>query len=333
MTFNRRTFIAGAATLAASSSLAAPALAQAKTKVRIGYLHTIAVDGQMWLADHLGAWGKHGLDPDFKQFQTGLELFQAMVGGSLDMLSTGAVISNFPARGQGKMFIANCVEYATAQLWVREDQGIKSFADLKGKRIATTTGTTAHVFLDTALRANGIDPKDVEVLNQRMPDAVTSFISGAVPAVALWVPFNIPVRDKVPGAKKLIDASAYYPQAAIVAGWAASNDFHAKQREVLTRVVKAWGEGNDMLLGKTDEALDFLQKKHYPQVPPSDLKEQFAGGKLFPTQEWSKLFADGTVTKWLQQVTDFYVRFANISNAVPASQYFDTSIYVDATKS
>ena len=136
MTINRRTLIAGAATLAASSTLAAPALAQAKTKVRIGYLHTIAVDGQIWLADHLGAWGKHGLEPDFKQFQTGLELFQAMVGGSLDMLSTGAVISNFPARGQGKMFIANCVEYATAQLWVREDQGIKSFADLKGKRHA-----------------------------------------------------------------------------------------------------------------------------------------------------------------------------------------------------
>jgi len=33
-----------------------------------------------------------------------------------------------------------------------------------------------------------------------MPEAVTSFISGAVPAVALWVPFNIAVREKVPGA-------------------------------------------------------------------------------------------------------------------------------------
>ncbi len=61
------------------------------------------------------------------------------------------MISNFPARGQGKVFLINNVEFATAQLWVREDQGIKSFADLKGKRIATTTGTTAHVFLDTAL--------------------------------------------------------------------------------------------------------------------------------------------------------------------------------------
>jgi NitT/TauT family transport system substrate-binding protein len=231
------------------------------------------------------------------------------------------------------MFIANAVEFATAQLWVRSDQGIASFADLKGKRIATTTGTTAHVFLDTALRANKLDPaKDVEILNQRMAEAVTSFISGAVPAVALWVPFNVTVRDKVPGAKKLVDASAYYPQAAIVSGWAASNDFHAKNREVLARVARAWSEGNTMLVNKPDEALAILQKDHYQQVPLADLKEQFAAQKVFSNADWARLFRDATVTKWLQQVTDFFVRFGGIQNAVPAEQYFDPKIYLDAVK-
>src|SRR5204862_3092663 len=166
---------------------------------------------------------KHGVELELVPFTTGLELFQAMVGGSLDTLATGAVLSNFPARGQGKAFLINDVEFATAQLWVRDDMGVKSFADLKGKKISTTTGTTAHVFLDNALRANKLDPaKDVEIVNQRMAEAVTSFIAGAVPAVALWVPFNVTVRDKVPGARMLVDASKYYPQAAIVSGWAAS---------------------------------------------------------------------------------------------------------------
>lgn len=332
MPINRRSLLKSTTAAVGASALGMPALAQAKTKIRVGYLHTLAVDGQMWLADHQGSWAKHGLEPDFKQFTTGLELFQAMVGGSLDMLSTGAVISNFPARGQGKMFLANCIEFATAQLWVREDQGIKSFADLKGKRIATTTGTTAHVFLDTALRANNIDPKDVEILNQRMAEAVTSFIAGAVPAVALWVPFNVTVRDKVPGAKMLVNASAYYPKAAIISGWAASNDYHAKNQEVLARVIKAWAEGNDMLVGKTDEALDLLQKKHYPQVPLTDLKEQYAAQKTFTTADWRKSYSDGTLTNWLQQVTDFYVRVANIQNAVPAAQYFDPKLFLDTMK-
>lgn len=336
MTQNRRQFIGNAAAGAAAIGLGTmgfPAIAQSRTKIRVGYLHTLAVDGQLWLAQQSGAWAKHGLDPEFKLFTTGLELFQAMVGGSIDMLSTGAVISNFPARGQGKMFCVNAVEFATAQLWVRSDQGVNSFADLKGKKIATTTGTTAHVFLDNALRANKLDPaKDVEIVNQRMAEAVTSFISGAVPAVALWVPFNIAVRDKVPTAKKLVDASAYYPAAAIVSGWAASNDFHARNREVLGRVVRAWSEGNDMLINKTDEALAILQKEQYPQVPLPDLKEQFGAQKVFSNAEWRKLYADGTVTKWLQQVTDFFVKFGNIENPVSASQYFDTKVYLDTIK-
>ena len=81
-----------------------------------------------------------------------------MIGGSLDVLSTGAVISNFPARGQGKMFLVNDIEFATAQLWVRSTRASSRFADLKGKQIATTTGTTAHVFLDTGAAGNKLDP-------------------------------------------------------------------------------------------------------------------------------------------------------------------------------
>jgi NitT/TauT family transport system substrate-binding protein len=252
-----------------------------------------------------------------------------MIGGSLDVLLTGAVISNFPARGQGRMFLANSIEFATAQLWVRESQGIRTIADLKGKRIATTTGTTAHVFLDTALKANNVSPKDVEVLNQRMPDAVTSFISGAVPAIALWVPFNLTVRDKVPDARMLVDASAYYPQAAIVGGWATTADFHAKRRDILVRIVKSWRAGNELLVSRTDEALEVLQKKYYTQVPLTDLKEQFKAEKVFPARQWRKLYADGTLTNWLQQVTDFFSSTGNIANPLPASRYFDSSIYLD----
>ncbi len=330
MSVHRRAVMKGVAA-AGIAVLGKPALAQAKTKVRIGYLHTLAVDGQLWLAQHLNSFEKNGIEPDLKMFQTGLELFQAMIGGSLDTLVTGAVISNFPARGQGKAFLANTVEFATAQLWVREDQGIKSLADLKGKRVATTAGTTAHVFLDNALKANGMSATDIEILNQRMPDAVTSFISGAVPAVALWVPFNVTVRDKVPTARKLVDASAFYPQAAILGGWATTEDYHAKNRETLVRLTKAWIEGNEFLVSKTDEALTIIQKQ-YPNLTTADVKDQFGAEKVFSAAEWGKLYADGSVTKWLQQVTDFFASTGNIANPVPASKYFDPSIFMDARK-
>jgi len=330
---NRRKLLQGAGAAAALSMVGAPAIAQSRKKVKLGYLHTLAVDGQIWTGMDRGTFAKEGIDFELVQFTTGLELFQAMIGGSIDMLATGAVLSNFPARGQGKAFLINNVEFATAHLWVREDQGVKTWADLKGKKISTTTGTTAHVFLDNALRANGIDPsKDVEIVNQRMAEAVTSFISGAVPAVALWVPFNITVRDKVPTAKKLVDASAYYPQAAIVGGWATRQDFYEKNRDVIAPIIRGWVEANDYIIRNADAALDALQKNHYQQVPITDLKEQYAAQKMFPSAEWRKMYADGTVTKWLQQVTDFFVKFGNIQNPVPASQYFETKLYLDTIK-
>jgi NitT/TauT family transport system substrate-binding protein len=102
---------------------------------------------------------------------------------------------------------------------VRPDRGVKTFADLRGKRVATTTRTTAHIFLDRALRANGLGLADVQVVNSSMPEVVGAFIAGEVPVVALWVPFNISVRDNVPDAVKLVDASAFYPQSAVVGGW------------------------------------------------------------------------------------------------------------------
>ncbi len=333
MTMNRRAFLQASGGALGLTVAGAPAFAQGRTKVKVGYLHTLAVDGQIWTGIHRGSFAKEGLDLDMVQFTTGLELFQAMIGGSIDMLATGAVLSNFPARGQGKAFLINDVEFATAQLWVREDMGVKSFADLKGKKISTTSGTTAHVFLDTALRANGVDPtKDVEIVNQRMSEAVASFISGAVPAVALWVPFNIVVRDKVPHAKMLVDASAYYPQAAIVGGWATRTDYFDKNYDVIPRVIRGWVAANDYIVKNPDAALEALQKNDYPQVPLSDLKEQYKAQKTFPSGEWRRLYADGTVTKWLQQVTDFFVRFGGIQNPVPASQYFDTKPYLDTVK-
>jgi len=330
---NRRKFLRGAGAAAGLAAAGFPAIAQQRTKLRVGYVNTLAVNGQIWTGMHRGHWAREGLELETTMFSTGLELFNAMIGGSLDMLSTGAVLSNFPARGQGRVFLINNVEFATAQLWVREDMGIKTWADLKGKKISTTAGTTAHVFLDTALRANMIDPvKDIELVNQGMPTAVTSFISGAVPAVALWVPFNITVRQKVPGAKMLVDASAYFPQAAIVGGWAARTDYYEKNRDLCARLVRGWAASNDDLMANSAAILPVIQKNNYPQVPIEDLQEQFKASRYYSSAEWRKLYADGTATRWQQQVTDFFVRFGGIQNPVPASTYFDTRLYLDTVK-
>lgn len=304
--------------------------AQSQQTVRVGYLHTLAVDGHIWLADHMGTWAEQGLNMEYIQFTTGLELFQALVGGSLDVLATGAVISNFPARGQGEAFLINNVEEGTAQLWADPESGINEIADLKGKQISTTIGTTAHVFLHHALVEAGLDPdRDVELVNQRMSDAVTAFISGAVPAVALWVPFNVQVAQQRPSAKMLVDASAYYPEAAIVGGWAARGDFYQDNPAIIDKIIRGWLPANEMLVNNPDEALNILQGNYYPNVSLDQLQAQYQAQRLFSRDQWLTRYEDGTVTEWLDQVTDFFVEQGGISNPRRASAYFHSQHYIN----
>ena len=47
--------------------------------------------------------------------------------------------------------------------------------------VLTTAGTTAHVFLDNALRENKMSGGDIELTSMPMADAVNAFIGGSSP--------------------------------------------------------------------------------------------------------------------------------------------------------
>lgn len=324
---SRRQVLIGSAALAATS-LASPAIGQARTKLRLGYLHVVAVDGQILTGLDRGSFAKQGIEFEHSRYNTGPEVFDALAAGKLDVLSAGGVISNYLALGAGRAFLINDVEIATAQLWVRPDRGVRTFADLRGKRVATTKRTTAHIFIDRALRANGIAPGEVEMVNGSMSASVASFIKGDVPAVALWVPFNITVREKLPEAVKLVDASAFYPQSAVVGGWVVRADFYEENKEVLARIIRGWADANDYMVRNGAAAAEALQKNHYNEAAVADISEALKAQKMFSSREWKRLYSDGTVTRWLQQVSDFFMADAGVTGAMKASEYFDPKLYL-----
>jgi NitT/TauT family transport system substrate-binding protein len=321
---DRRRLLAGGL----AAAVAAPAIAQARTRVRLGYLHVVAVDGQILTGLDRGTFDRQGIDFELVERNTGPEVFEAMARGEVDVLSAGGVISNYLALGAGRGFLINDVEIATAQLWVRPDRGVKTFADLRGKRVATTARTTAHIFLDRALRANGLGLADVQMVSSSMPDAVGAFIVGEVPAVALWVPFNIAVREKLPGAIKLVDASAFYPQSAVVGGWVARSDYYRDNTDVLQRIIRGWAEANDYMVRNPKAVAEALQQRHYQKASVADISEALRAQKMFSSREWKRLYADGTVARWLQQVSDFFMSEAGAKQSTPAVDYFDPALYL-----
>ena len=59
---NRRKLIQGMGAAAALTLAGAPAIAQSRKKVKVGYLHTLAVDGQIWTGMQRGSFAKEGVD-------------------------------------------------------------------------------------------------------------------------------------------------------------------------------------------------------------------------------------------------------------------------------
>jgi NitT/TauT family transport system substrate-binding protein len=243
----------------------------------------------------------------------------------------GAVISNFPSRGVGKVFLINDIEYNTASLWARPEAKASKIQDVKGQKIATVKGTTAHVFLHTALKANGIDStKDVEIVSMDMAGAVAAFISGAVPFVCTWAPFHVMIREKVQGAAMLSSAKDYYPNSAIIGGWVASNKVYETKKDMLKKVVKAWAKANDELVGKPAESLKLIHEKAYANIPFGDIQASWEAQKCETSKDWVKLYQDGTVAKWIGQVEKVFVEIGSIGDWVDPKNFFDPNIYLEA---
>ena len=302
-------------------------------KLRIGHLRTLAVDGQMVIAIEKGYFKAEGLDVETVQFNSGVPLSQALTGGSVDVAAMGAVICNFPAQGQGKVFMVNAIEWDTAQLYARPETKASKLADIKKGKVATVKGTTAHVFLHEAMKANGMDSnKDIELINMDMAGAVSAFISGAVPFVVTWAPFEVRIMEHVKGAKLISSAKEFYPQAAIMSGWVASNKFYASNKDTLRKIIRAWRKANDDLLANPQENLKLIHAKAYSNIPFSDLEISWNRQKCHTSAEWNKLYQDGSVARWLGRVNGVFVEIGSLPKATDPKEFFDPTLFLDSFK-
>ncbi len=328
----RRAAVAGLAA-AGSLTLTRAPFAQTLRPIRIGHLHIPTCDAQMWLMKELDTYRKEGLEPTFTRFNTGIEGFSALVGGSVDVFTTGGVTHNFPARGQGIVVLPNCIEWG-GQVFGREDLGVKKIQDLKGKKIATTLGTTGQIILYTALKRAGLDPvKDVDIVSQTMPAAVTSYVTGSLPALSTWVPFNLRAREAKTSVR-LAEAREFGPDAGfVVAAYSSTQRIIDSDPDLIRRLIAAWGPANEMMIQKKDESALLLQEKYYKNdMGIEDMRANFDAMELHTTSEWTQRINDKSLEKQLDSVTDIFVQLGAIKGPLPASKYSNFAAYLDVFK-
>ncbi len=71
----------------------------------------------------------------------------------------------------------------TGVVAVRPDLPLKSFADLRGKRVAVLKGTNPYMTLVLSLESAGVKENQVTIVNLQHTDAHTAFLSGHLDAI------------------------------------------------------------------------------------------------------------------------------------------------------
>lgn len=103
----------------------------------------------------------------------------------------------------------------SAAIVVPAGSPLRSVAQLRGKRVAFTRGSSAEPLVESALARAGLGMADIGVVDLRPPDAAAAFASGRIDAWAIWDPYYAQVEVKG-GARVLTTARGISESSAFV---------------------------------------------------------------------------------------------------------------------
>lgn len=129
--------------------------------------------------------------------------YDALSAGQVDITFTTSTNAAAVAQGASRFKIFGYQEpdLDGEGVWVKKDAGIKTLADLKGRKIATDRGGSGHHVLLKALEKAGLDPKDVQISYFDPAEALAAFNGGQVEALATWRTFGASAEAKGNGVK------------------------------------------------------------------------------------------------------------------------------------
>lgn len=196
-----------------------------------------------WIEEALS---EYGVEVVWNEFESGPPMNESLASGSSDIGVVGDVpIVSAVAAGQDNQLIAlTCDAPLSYNLLVSPDSEIESAADLKGKKVATVVGSTAHNLVDKLLKSADLSMADIELINISAGDVETVLVNGEVDAAAIWEPTVTRLVDK--GTAKIV-ATGEDCGLLGVNGMVARKEFVGENPLIATVVAEQFQKGIDAL--------------------------------------------------------------------------------------
>jgi NitT/TauT family transport system substrate-binding protein len=202
----------------------------------------------------------NGLQITFKEdYDSGASAAIGMLNGEADI----ALAAEFPVVRQvfNKKDIINfgtIAKYENTYIICRADSGIKSIQDLKGKRIGVTLQTISEFYLGRTLDLNGMNIKQVTLVDIKAPDSEKAVTNRMVDAVATWEPWVAQINQQMgkEGITMPLQGGQYaYWNLVSTSGWINNHS------DVIERLMKSLVQAEDYLASHQADAKAIVRKR------------------------------------------------------------------------
>jgi NitT/TauT family transport system substrate-binding protein len=309
---------------------AAPAPAPAKLPLRVAYS-----DWPGWTAWEIalqkGWFKEEGVEVQFSWFDY-LPSLDAYSAGKVDAVTVtnGDALVTGANGAKSKLILVN--DYSNGNDQIIAGPKVKSFKDLKGKKVGLELTLVDHLLFLKGIEKFGMKPDDVQLVNFPTNETPQALASGQVSAIGAWYPVAGQARKAVAGAKALF-TSADAP-GLIYDTLAVNPTSLAQRKDEWAKVVKVWYKVSDFVRDpKTQpEAVAIMAAKvgvkpeeYAPHMPGTyflslaEAKKRFEKGETLESLYGSTKIADGfnvanKVYKEAQAVEDYI--FPDLVNAL-----------------
>lgn len=292
----------------------------------VGYLNVMD-DAQAMLAYDAKLYEKYALDVKLQPFESGTDLIKAMVGGKVDagvLGFTNAV--TWASKGAGLKVVAGA-QMGFHSILVRNESGIKTVEDLKGKKLASQKqGSTADIVLNGVTLAQAkLTNKDVQMVYAEPAQAIQSLAGGAVDAAFVFEPYSRMAQLTSP-VTQIYEIGKVWPFPCMVV--ITTDDQLKKDRDAVNRMLDAQKEAIEMLQKDPQKAADFITKRFIEgdsfKTAKGDVKATTVIKESIESQTFNWDITPDHI-KTMQQIADLMIEQKALDKPVKVEDILDLS--------
>ncbi len=253
-----------------------------------------------------------GVQVNLVNFDSGKDVNTALASGSIDISELGSspAALGISSDVDYEVFWIGDIIGSAESLVVKNDSGVETVADLKGKKIATPFASTAHYSLLNALQLEGISESDVTLLDLQPDDIYAAWKRGDIDAAYVWYPV---LGNLLQDGKVITHSGELADKGVITADFnVVRTEFAEKNPDIVTNYVKVQIKANDILKNDADKAAEEISKEL--EISKEDAADQITQFQYLTADEQIEYLQE-KIPATLKNAADFLVAQGSIKTA------------------